>query len=319
MTKTEKPISIIVPVYNEEWSIRPLYGKLLRALANYNLREIIFVDDGSTDGTGKSLEELVSQEDIVRVIYFRRNFGLTQALQAGIDYATGEYIVTISGNMQHEPADIPKLLTLLDEGYDVSVGWPIAAEGELKRRKSRSLHNWVISKISGVTLHDYDCILRAYKNELLEGMQLYGNLERYIPIYVFWKGGKISEVEVLRHPRGHGEEIKRNQTKESIKTMLDLLMLKFLERFSDRPLYIFGVLGVGSVGFGIAAFLWMLWLKIIASKAFVETPLPLVTVLFILTGVLLMVLGVMSEFLSRIYHTGENKGLYSVKTTSGFQ
>ena len=299
--------------------IRPLYGKLSRALTNCNLREVIFVDDGSTDGTANSLKELANQEDIVKVIYFRRNFGLTQALQAGIDHATGEYIVTISGNMQHEPADIPKLLTLLDEGYDVSVGWPIANEGELRRSKSRGLHNWVISKISGVTLHDYDCILRAYKSELLEGLQLYGNLERYIPIYVFWKGGRIAEVEVLRHPRGHGEETKRNKTKETMKTMLDLLMLKFLERFSDRPLYIFGALGVGSCGFGVATFLWMLWLKIIGSKTFVETPLPLVTVLFILTGVLLMVLGVMSEFLSRIYHTGLNKALYSVKTTSGFQ
>jgi glycosyltransferase involved in cell wall biosynthesis len=316
MTMKTTSISIVVPVFNEEWAIHPFYGKLERALAGYEDCEVIFVDDGSTDRTIDRLLDLSRGHLSLKVIKLRRNFGVTHALQAGIDHARGDCIVTISGNLQDEPAEIPKLLKLIDEGFDVVVGWSQSEDGELTRESTSGFSSWLISKISGVQLHDYNCLLRAYRSELLKGLQLYANLERYIPVYIFWKGGTIAETPVLQHPRSHGKRARVSKTKRTLKTILDLFMLKFLEKFSDRPLYIFGALSLGSFAFGLLSLSWMIWLKIFQGKAFIETPLPLVTVLFILTGVLLMVLGVMAEFLARVYLSGRNEPIYAIAQIS---
>jgi len=306
-------VSIVIPLFNEKWCVFPLFGKLRQAMDFQKEEwEFVFVDDGSTDGTYKALRELADQEPNVQIISLRRNFGLTQALQAGIDHATGDYVVTINGNLQNEPAEIRTLLEKLRQGYDVCVGWQSGGGEKLRKVRPGWLSNWCISKISGVKLHDYECTLRAYRADLLRGMRLYGDLDKYIPVYAFWRGGRIIEVKVKQYPRSHGQKGRSNRAKKSLKTILDLVLLKFMERYSDRPFYAFGTLGLVSFLCSLGSFSIMLFDKINNGVSFVETPLPLITALFFLTGIILLVLGIMAEFLTRIYHSGLGRGLYEI-------
>lgn len=318
-SESKETVSVVIPIFNEKWCVFPLFGKLRQAMDDQEEEwELVFVNDGSTDGTYDILQELADREPNIQVISLRRNFGLTQALQAGIDNATGNYVVTITGNLQNEPAEICFLLEGLRQGNDVCVGWQSKASEKLRRSRPGRLLNWCISKISGVKLHDYECTLRAYRAEILQGMRLYGDLDKYIPVYAFWRGGKIIEVEVSQYPRSHEHERKRNRTKKSLKTILDLVLLKFMERYSDRPFYVFGTLGlVGLVG-SFGSFSIMLFNKINNGIPFIETPLPLITALFFLTGIILLVLGIMAEFLTRIYHSGLGRGLYEIDQKRSF-
>ncbi len=311
--------SVVVPVHNDEWCVVPMFGKIRKAMGVQGEEwEVIFVNDGSTDGTRSVLENLTNSEPDLKVVNLRRKFGLTQAIKAGVDLASGEYIVTIPGNLQNDPDDIPKLLGKLREGYDVCAGWRSTSAGRLHRVRPRKLLNWIISRISGVKLHDYECTLRAYRSSILQGMRLYGDLDRYIPIYAFWRGGRIVEVEVKQYPRSHGKQEKESPTKRSLKTILDLVLLKFMERYSDRPFYVFGGLGLVCFLGVIFALATMVVKKYYSGVSFIETPLPLVTALFFLTGVILMVLGVMAEFLTRIYHAGMGRQLYEIENQIGF-
>lgn len=313
-------ISIIIPVFNEEWSIYPLYGKLEEVMRGTDDEwEIIFVDDGSEDHTGDHLLELANNDDRIKVVQLRRNFGLTQALQAGFDHASGKFTVTLSGNLQNEPADIPSLLETLNSGYDVCAGWRSSLTGPLSRSRPGKILNWLISTISGVKLHDYECTLRAYRTEMLHGLQMYGHLERYIPVYIFWRGGKISEISVTQHPRSHGHGFSGSTTKRTFKTIFDLILLKFLERYSDRPLYIFGSMGLVSIVISFLAFCLMIYLKYGAGTAFISTPLPLVVVLFFLSGIILSVLGIMAEILSRLFFLISPRKIYDIKQLVGFR
>ena len=305
--------TVLIPVYNEEWAIYPLYGKLCQAMEEAGERwELLFVNDGSTDKTSENLEQLASGDNQVRVIHLRRNYGLTQTLQAGFDHAAGKYVVTISGNLQNEPSDIPKLLKKMREGYDVCAGWRKSQDGQLYRVRPKKLLNWLISRVSGIPLHDYECTMRAYRTRTVRGLQLSGTLDRYIPVYVGWQGGRIAELEVKQLPRSHGHGTTESPTKRTLKTLLDLVFLKFLQKYSTKPLYVFGSLGAASILSSICAFGFMIYYKLSGGPTFIETPLPLLTALFFLTGVMLVVLGIMTEFLTRIYRFNARTEFYDV-------
>ena len=305
--------TVLIPVYNEEWAIYPLYGKLCQAMEEAGERwELLFVNDGSTDKTSENLEQLASGDNQVRVIHLRMNYGLTQTLQAGFDHAAGKYVVTISGNLQNEPSDIPKLLKKMREGYDVCAGWRKSQDGQLYRVRPKKLLNWLISRVSGIPLHDYECTMRAYRTRTVRGLQLSGTLDRYIPVYVGWQGGRIAELEVKQLPRSHGHGTTESPTKRTLKTLLDLVFLKFLQKYSTKPLYVFGSLGAASILSSICTFGFMIYYKLSGGPTFIETPLPLLTALFFLTGVMLVVLGIMTEFLTRIYRFNARTEFYDV-------
>jgi glycosyltransferase involved in cell wall biosynthesis len=312
-------VSVIVPIFNEEWAIYPLFGKLQNLISgSEDLWEIIFVNDGSKDNTQSNLADLANTHGHVKYIQFRRNFGLTQALQAGFDHASGLYVVTLSGNLQNDPKDIPRLLNKLDEGFDVCVGWRTSQDGVLFRDRPANFLNWAISKISGIVLHDYECTLRAYRREMLHGLSMNGQLERYVPVYISWRGGTISEIPVTQHPRNHGHGFRGNRTKRTLKTVFDLILLKYLERFSIRPLYLFGSIAFASITLSLLAFGLMLYFKFIHGESFISTPLPLVATLFFLSGILFGILGIIAEMLSKIFYALNRKTLYEIKTTTGF-
>ena len=312
-------ISVIVPVFNDEWAIGPLFGKISRAARESNvLFETIFVNDGSTDGSANHLNQLAARSDSVRVLHLRRSFGITQALQAGFDHASGNYIVTISASLENDPNDIIPLIKKLEEGFDVCVGRRNAIKGRmLQRANPRGFVNKLISRISGLNLHDYECMLRAYKAPLIKNLRLYGHSERYIPIFLKWKGASIVELPVNNYPRTKNKT-RRSFLRENIKTLLNLIMLKFMERYSERPLYLFGALGVLSLFSAFCTFLVMAYFKYIDGIAYIHTPLPIVASLFLLTGVLLIALGLISELQTRNFQSATTISLYDVRERIGF-
>lgn len=316
--KINQVISIIVPIYNEEWCLYPLYGKFKRASKDMQEKwEVIFVNDGSTDGSKERLIELEKLDDRVEVIHLRRNYGTSQALQAGFDNAKGDFIVTISGNLQNEPKEIPYLIEELKQGYDICVGWRHDS-GKTNIRDRRGFIDtryWlsrIVPKVTGVDLNDYSCSLRAYRRSAVQGMRLSGRLERYIPVFGFWKGGKIKEIPVINHPRSHGHGKQESFTKTTMKTLLDLMLLRFMERYSERPIYVFGSLGVAGIVLSLVFLFVAIYNKIQHSISLIETPLPLVSVLCFLTGLLLLVLGIMTEFIARLHATVLDKKDYEV-------
>ena len=320
MSEDQITITVVVPTYNEEWAIFPLWQKLSRVAAIESQFEwhFLFVNDGSTDRTGERLSELAAEHDAVSWVQLRRNYGLTQALQAGFDHASGDYVVTISANLQNDPADIPKMIARLEEGADVCAGWRRDSDsGQLTRQGPRWLINWIISKVSGVKLHDYDCSLRAYRLTAVQDLQLSGNLDRYIPVYVAWRGGRVVEAPVTQLPRSHGLARRESAARRSLKTLLDLVFLKFLQRYSSKPFYVFGSLGVASIMAALLAFALALFYKFTGQATFIETPLPLLTALFFLSGVLLLSLGIIAEFLIRVYRLQAGREFYQVERGNG--
>ena len=299
-----KKVTVVIPVFNEEFSIGPLWRKLsnMATVANHYCWRFIFVDDGSSDGSRVRLNRLATLEDSVDVICLKRNFGLTQALQAGFDLADGDYVVTIPSNLEYEPGDIPKIVAELADGADVCVGSRIASH---KRKSSDQafpqLVNWTISALSGLKLSDYECRLRGYKTPLVTGLHLPGDLHRYLPAYLFWQGRKICEVSVHGAPRSEGWKSKRRSVKRSIKAMLDLVLLRFFYRYSVRPFYVFGGLSLLCVLGGASSILTAIFWKRTDGISLIETPLPLLSALCFLSAILLFGLGIIAEFLLRIY------------------
>ncbi|GFK95732.1 Dodecaprenyl-phosphate galacturonate synthase [Fundidesulfovibrio magnetotacticus] len=310
-----RSLSIIIPLFNEEDNVLPLHARLLPVLhAMGHVYEIILVDDGSTDATAQRLHEIAQADSRVRVIHLRRNFGQTAAMMAGIDAATGDILIPMDGDLQNDPGDIPKLLAKLDEGYDVVSGWRKDRQDHpLKRNFPSRVANFLISRISGVHLHDYGCSLKAYRKEIIKGVKLYGEMHRFIPIYACWQGAKVTEVGVTHHPRVHG--VSKYGIERTVKVILDLIVVKFLDKFAQKPMYLFGGFGLVSLGVSFLMFLAMLYLKLFGSKSFIETPLPLAVVLFFLMGFMSIFMGLISEILMRTYHESQNKPTYIVDRT----
>ena len=303
-------ISVVIPVYNEQDNVGELHERLARVLDKEDA-EFIFVDDGSSDETFPRLREIAQADKRVRVIRFRRNFGQTAALSAGIDHARGEIIVPMDGDLQNDPNDIPRMLAKLDEGYDVVSGWRKNRQDSFQRRLPSIIANRLISWISGVRLHDYGCSLKAYRKDVIEDVRLYGEMHRFVPIYASWQGARVTEMVVEHHARTRGTS--KYGFERIIKVVLDMIVVKFLSSYSTKPIYVFGGFGLFALFMSAFTFTWMIYLKIIGYADFVQTPLPLVTVMFLLVGCLSVLLGLVAELSIRTYYESQDKRTYSIK------
>ena len=312
MNETPIDVTIVVPVYNEIANVGPLVEEIFSSLDGLELRhEVLFIDDGSSDGTEEALDELAQKHPTLRAVHFRRNCGQTAALQAGFDLAKGEVIVPMDGDLQNDPADIPKLLAKLNEGYAVVSGWRRDRHDSFSRTFPSRIANWLISVISGVRLHDFGCTMKAYRKEAMEGVRLYGEMHRFIPIYASWQGGKITELVVNHRPRTSGTS--KYGIDRTLKVILDLFVIKFLARYSQKPMYVFGSFGFLSICLSFATFALMVYYKFWGGKTFIETPLPLVAVLFFLMGFVSLLLGLLAEIIMRTYYESQGKKTYLIK------
>jgi len=311
-------ISVIIPLYNEAGSIGPLYEKLLSTLDTLDGEyEILLVDDGSTDGTTEILHELARENQHVKLILFRRNFGQTAALMAGIDHAHGETIVAMDGDGQNDPSDIPQLLEQIDAGYDVVSGWrKDRKDAKLSRVLPSRIANWVASRISGVTLNDYGCTLKAYRRTILSDIRIYGEMHRFIPIYANWEGAKVTEIPVKHHARAAGRS--KYGIERTIKVVLDLIVITFLSRFASRPSYLFGTFGLLNLGLALLSGFYAIWLKFAEGKSFITTPMPLLVVFLMTIGFMSILIGLLAEMVMRTYYEAQGKPAYSIKETVNF-
>lgn len=308
-------LSVTVPICNEEENIKILSQRLLYELEKIGETfEIIFVNDGSTDNSERILSEVSHQDLRIKVINFRRNFGQTAAMMAGINYASGDIIIPMDGDLQNDPSDIIKLLAKLEEGFDVVSGWrKDRKDHKFKRTFPSIIANLLISKISGVHLHDYGCSLKAYRKDVLKGVKLYGEMHRFIPIYASWEGAKVTEVPVSHYPRIHGKS--KYGIERVIKVVLDLIVVKFLSSYRNKPIYVFGGFGLAIVFVSIIVGIWAIFLKLLKGVAFISTPLPLLVVMLFITGVLSILMGLLAEIAMRIYYETQEKPVYLVKNT----
>ena len=290
-------ISVIVPAFNEAENLRLLLPALFESLARTGRSyEVIVVDDGSTDQTVNLLGSLARPE--LRLVPLRRNTGQTAALMAGIHAAEGDVLVFMDGDLQNDPADIVPVVAKLDEGFDVVSGWRTDRKDAAIRRNLLSrLANRFISAVSGIHLHDYGCALKAYRRSALEGVRLYGEMHRFIPIYAYWNGARVTEIPVQHHPRRHGSS--HYGLKRIPKVLLDLLVVVFLHRFGQRPMYVFGTVGLLSMAVGAVAGATAIYYKYLGGKSFIETPLPLLFVMCVITGAMCFLMGLLAELLRR--------------------
>ncbi len=308
-------LSIIIPVYNEQDNLPVLYEKLVSELEKINRQfEIILVNDGSSDGSETILRKIAHGDGRVKIVNFRRNYGQTAAMMAGIDFAVGDVIIPMDGDLQNDPADIKKLLDKLDEGYDVVSGWRVdRKDHSIKRNLPSRLANMLISKISGVNLHDYGCSLKAYRHDVLKGVKLYGEMHRFIPIYSSWEGGRVTEVPVSHHQRLHGQS--KYGLERVIKVVLDLFVVKFLAKYATKPVYVFGGFGFASIALSFMSGAFSFYLKIFKNISFISTPLLLITVMAFITGVMSILMGLLAELIIRTYYESQGKSVYQVKST----
>jgi len=304
-------LSVIIPVFDERENLDPLHQALGDALGDFSY-ELIFVDDGSSDGSLEVLTDLVQKDSAhARVIELRRNFGQTAAIAAGIDHSTGEVIITIDADQQNDPADIPKLMKKIEEGYDVVSGWRIHRKDKLIRKVPSRIANWLISKVTGVSLHDYGCTLKAYRREVLQGFRLYGEMHRFIPAYAAWVGAKIIEVPVRHHPRIYGKT--KYGLGRTFKVLLDLFTVKFLISFADRPIYLFGGAGIGLLFSSFIMLAILIGRRIVLNEHLIRSPLLLLTAMLFILGVQSLLMGLIAELLARTYHESQSKTTYSIR------
>lgn len=308
-------LSIFLPVYNEEENLRPLHEKVTAAMAALGRSyEVIYVDDGSKDRSFQVLEAIANEDPRVKVVRFRRNYGQTAAMAAGIHAATGEILIPMDADMQNDPADIQNLLDKLEEGYDVVSGWrKDRKDNSFTRTLPSRVANWLISGISGVRLHDYGCSLKAYRREVLEDVQLYGEMHRFIPIYASWAGASVAEIPVTHHARVHGQS--KYGLNRILKVALDLITVKFLSTYATKPIYVFGGAGFMSIFMAMLSGSYALYLKLAGLADFIQTPMPLLTVTLLILGVQLILMGLLAEIMVRTYHESQGKRIYQVKAT----
>jgi glycosyltransferase involved in cell wall biosynthesis len=304
-------LSVVIPVKDERANVRPLVEKLRAALADGPPWEVVFIDDGSTDGTHAELNRLAVEDDRVKVVRLRRNFGQSAALQAGFDHAAGDVIVTMDGDLQNDPADIPVMLAKLDEGYDVVLGERVRRRDRFLVRKLPSrAANWLIRKVTGVPFRDFGCTLRAMRREVVDGMALYGEMHRFITAFAVQQGAAVAQVPVRHHPRTAGRS-KYNLTR-TVRVLLDLMTVKFLASYQTRPMHLFGGLGLAVVLLGLVSLAATVAMKF-AGTDMTGNPLLLLSALLALVGVQLLSLGLMGEVLVRIYFESQGKPPYTVR------
>ena len=308
-------ISVVVPIYNEQENIALLIKATLPVLESLGQPfEVICVNDGSTDKSELLLAEYASADGRLKVINFRRNHGQTAAIMAGFDHSRGEIIIPMDADLQNDPSDIPRLVEKLGEGYAVVSGWrKERKDGAIMRTLPSKAANWLISRVTGVRLHDYGCTLKAYRSEIIKEVRLYGEMHRFIPIYARWFGGKITEIPVLHHPRKFGYS--KYGINRIVKVVLDLLLVKFLEDYNTKPIYVFGIAGMLLLGFSLANFFLAIFLRFYAHISLISTPLLLLTAISFITGVMVILMGLLAEILIRVYYEAQQKSIYTIRST----
>jgi glycosyltransferase involved in cell wall biosynthesis len=305
-------ISVVVPLLNEQDNIRALYEQITQTLAGKYEYEVIFIDDGSTDNSFTVLGGLQKADAKVRVIRFRKNFGQTAALSAGFDHSRGKIIIAIDADLQNDPADIPRMIEKLHEGFDVVSGWREKRyDNAVTRLIPSKIANWLIAKITGVKLHDFGCTLKAYRREILEQINLYGEMHRFIPALASWSGARICELVVNHRPRTAG--VAKYGIGRTLKVVLDLITIKFLGSFSTKPIYIFGGLGLITAFGSLIGGLMVLYQKFISGLPMNRNPLLVLTAMMVTATIQFILMGLIAELLVRTYHESQNRPTYVIK------
>ena len=304
-------ISIVIPIFNEEGNICKLAESITKNLSEINY-EVLFINDGSTDSSEKKIQAVIKKYSNFKLINLRRNYGQTAAMQAGFDHSSGEIIIPMDGDLQNDPKDIPMLIDKINEGYDVVSGWrKTRLDKKYTRILPSKIANMLISKISGIHLHDYGCTLKAYRKEILDEIKLYGEMHRFIPIYASWEGAKVTEVAVHHHPRTAGK------TKYGLsripRVILDLLVIRFFDKSLDRPIHLFGQFGLLMFVIAFLLSILAIFLKIFINISFILTPLPLLVVFFAMSGLLCIFIGLVAEIQSRVYFEAIDRPVYLVR------
>ncbi len=310
-------LSIVIPLYNEADNIEPLYAEVTAALAEVGKSyEVIVVDDGSKDGSFARLAEVHARDARWRVIRFRRNFGQAAGFAAGFDAARGDVVITLDADLQNDPRDIPKLLAKLDEGYDIVSGWRAdRKEPFLSRRLPSMMANRMISGTTGVILHDYGCSLKAYRNEVVKNIRLYGELHRFIPALASWMGVLVAEVPVNDRKRQFGTS--KYGISRTFRVFLDLITVRFILGYSTRPLHVFGAAGLAAGGLGLLIGLYLTFIKLALGQDIGTRPLLLLAVLLVLLGVQMVSMGLLAEMITRTYYEAQNKPIYAIRECLG--
>ncbi len=308
-----RDLSIVVPLLDEAPNLEQLYRELTETLVEFGRDyELLFIDDGSTDATFELLARFQASDARVRVIRFRRNFGQTAAFSAGFAHARGQTIVTIDGDLQNDPRDIPALVSQLEQGYDIVCGWRRRRhDAWLTRRLPSMIANWIISRSTGVHLHDYGCSLKAFRAEVVKPLKLYGEMHRFIPALASEIGVRVDEMVVNHRPRTRGRS--KYGLSRTLRVILDLMTVKFLLSYSTRPLQMFGLMGLLMGGVGLAVTGWLAYVRLFGNQAIGDRPLLLFGILLIFTGVQLGTLGLLAEMQARTYHESQNKPTYVIR------
>ena len=314
---SDSPIrySIVVPFYSEQENIPPLYMKLTEVMDGIGEPyELVFVDDGSKDDSFKVLSEIYEHDRRVNLVRLRRNFGQTPALKAGFDFARGEVIISMDGDLQHDPEEIPRFLEKIEEGYDLVSGWRHHRRDHwLMRQLPSRAANWMMAKLSGIDLHDFGTTFKAYRREIIQEIQLYGELHRFIPALASWSGATIAEIPIKNTLRQKGRS--HYGLSRTVRVLLDLISIKFLLDYSTKPLHFFGLLGLFGAGAGTAVGLFLLYEKLLLGKAIMleHGPLLFVAMLLFLAGIQFLSVGLIGEMLARTYYESQKKPIYTLR------
>jgi glycosyltransferase involved in cell wall biosynthesis len=321
ITIVQPDLSIVVPIYNEVESIEKLIAAIVNSIKINSPQlsyEIICVDDGSLDGSAEIVSQLAKTTADLKAVLLRRNYGQTPAMAAGFEYARGKVIITLDGDLQNDPADIPLLLEKLEEGYDLVSGWRInRQDAAFSRLLPSKIANWVIGKVTGVQLHDYGCSLKAYRAELIADMNLYGELHRFLPALAYIEGARIAEIPVSHHARRYGKS--KYGLGRTIRVVMDLLTVFFMKKFLTRPMHVFGTFGAISLLIGVSIGIYLTFLKFALGQDIGDRPLLILAVLLLLTGVQLFCFGLLGELLMRTYHESQKRPIYRVRDVVGLK
>jgi glycosyltransferase involved in cell wall biosynthesis len=308
--------SVVVPFFNEQENVRPMYAQIVDAMdAVGEPYEMVFVNDGSTDKTAAVLEEIYAADDRVNVLTLRRNFGQTPALKAGFDFARGDVIISMDGDLQNDPSDIPRFLEKIAEGYDLVTGWRMnRQDARVTRLLPSRIANWIIGRLSGVRLHDTGATFKAYRREVLEDLQLYGELHRFIPALASWSGASIVEIPIKHHARRHG--LSKYGLSRTIRVIFDVIIVKFLLDYSTRPLHFFGRVGLLGTAAGSAIGVFLLYKKLILGQSILlqHGPLIFLGVLLIFSGIQFLSIGLIGELVARTYYESQRKPIYRLRS-----
>jgi glycosyltransferase involved in cell wall biosynthesis len=308
-------LSVVIPIYNEKESVSKLYEELEKTLSKMPVSyEVLLVDDGSIDGTYEELKKIHSKNKLFKIIRFRRNFGQTPAMSAGFSFAGGDVIITLDADLQNDTRDIPLLLEKMNEGYDIVSGWRVNRKDKaVTRRLPSAVANKIISKLTGVHLHDYGCTLKAYSKEVINNVELYGEMHRYIPAIASWMGVRVAEVPVRHHSRKYGKS--KYGVSRTIRVILDIITVKFLLSYSQKPIQVFGLLGLFSATVGFILTAYLIVMRIFFSQALGDRPLFILSIFMIFIGIQLITMGLLAEMLMRMHHEVGNKKTYAIRET----